>query len=172
MLVTVVVLNHAVTDCAEAQTPVLPAAPTAVLPPAPATILLKSGIRIIGTFEDIENNEVQLRQSVLEERRIPVEGVLFIDFIGPGFNLDPDEAQLASGEGHVLVLADGSVWPGTLENVHRVGEGGARSIPDAPVEVVFRREDGIERVPLANVVRLYLGDADLTAYPGTVAPVP
>ena len=48
------------------------------VPEAQAAILLKSGNRVAGEFQDIQNDEIYLRLSPTEERRIPVDGVLVV----------------------------------------------------------------------------------------------
>ena len=134
-----------------------------------ATVLLKSGDRVTGEFQDIENDQIYLRLSQDEERRIPVDDALVIDLEGAARDLPRDEAQLASGPGDVVVLRNGTTWKGTLQDVHRVGEGGAQTIAGAAIEVVFRHKDGTERLPLDRVARLYLSEMDLHRYKGAVA---
>jgi hypothetical protein len=141
------------------------------VPEAQAAILLKSGNRVAGEFQDIQNDEIYLRLSPTEERRIPVDGVLVVDFEGSARNLPHREAELAAGRGHVLVLTDATVWTGRLQDVHREGEGGGRTIADAPVEFVFEHDGRTDRVAMGRVARLYLGEIDLTRYQGAVEAV-
>ena len=163
----VMIAGHVTPAVADAEAQVPETAPEAA--PATATILLKSGIRVSGVFEDMENDELQVRISPDEERRIPVDGVLVIDLAGTAQALARTETDLAFGRDHVLVLTDGSIWQGTLQDVHREGEGGQRTIENAPVTLVFQHDGETERVPLASVARLYLSDIDLAGYEGTVA---
>jgi len=137
-----------------------------------ATVLLKSGDRVTGEFEDIQNGQIYMRLSRDEERRIPIDDALVIDLDGTARELPRDEVARAAGPGDVLVLRDGTIWPGRLEDIYREGETGDRTIAGAKVEVVFRDGDEPRRIALSRVVRLYLADTDLTSYPGAVAQAP
>jgi hypothetical protein len=139
-----------------------------------ATVLLRSGALVSGDFQDIQNNVVYVRVSQDDERRIPVDGVAIIDFVDQVRGLSRAEVDQARGAGDVLVLRDGAVWPGTLEDVYREGEGGERTIADAAVEIIFRTREGrSERVAVERVARLYLGDLpDLSRFDGVLAPEP
>lgn len=139
-----------------------------------ATILLRSGSRVTGQFEDIQNNTVYLRVSQADERRIPVDGVAIIDFVDQVRDLPRAEADRAKGGGDLLVLRDGGVWAGNMEDVYREGEGGERTVADAKVEVVFRSDDGrTERVETSRVKRVYLGTMpDLASMDGVLEAAP
>ncbi len=139
-----------------------------------ATLLLRSGARISGQFEDIHNNVVYLRVSLADERRIPVDGVAIIDFVDQVRGLPRAEADRATGAGHLLVLRDDDVWTGNMEDVVREGEGGERTIADAKVEVIFRGSDGRnERVETGLIKRIYLGNMpDLASIEGVLEAPP
>jgi hypothetical protein len=133
-----------------------------------ATVLLRSGERVTGTFEDIANGQVYLRVSQHDQRKLPVDQIAVIDFVGGTRGLPESELAEARRGGDLLLLQGGSSFRGKLEDVV-----GARDLatPDAPLEIVFRDSEGrVQRVDSHRVARLYLGAVpDLSGVPGAVA---
>ncbi len=122
-----------------------------------ATVLLRSGERVSGEFEDIQDQQLFLRVSQDDERRIPVEQVAVIDFVGGTRGLPWSEVSEARAQ-QVLLLRDGSSMKGQLVDVAREGERDVTKA-GAKVEVVFRATDGAERrVAIEQVGRLYMGN--------------
>jgi hypothetical protein len=109
-----------------------------------ATILPRSGERISGRFEDIQNNIVYLRISLHDERRIPVDQVALIDFVGGTRGLPRTELAAARGPEDVLLLRDGTSIRGELLDVTHTHEAGSGVDPASPVVVtfIFRGHDG------------------------------
>lgn len=129
-----------------------------------ATILLRSGERISGSFEDIQNNIVYMRVSLHDQRRVPVADVALIDFVGGTRGLPETELAAARTDGDVLILQNGTSYRGNLVDVTGDREG-------ERLEIVFRtREGATQRAFVADVGRLYLGRLpDLSNVPGAVA---
>jgi len=122
-----------------------------------ATVLLRSGERVSGEFEDIQNDLLYLRVSHADERRIPVADVALVDFVGGTKGIAYSEVGEARGD-DLLLLRDGHSVKGQLRDVVREG-GGEVTTAGALVEVIFRAQDGTEhRVNLEQVARLYFGD--------------
>ena len=133
------------------------AASTATAQDRHATVLLKSGERVAGTFEDIQNNQLYLRLNQNEERRIGVDQVAVIDFVGGTRGLPETELSQARGQDDLLLLRNGSSVKGELVDVRREGEGGAQTVANAPVHVIFSSPTGRQEVPVDQVARLYFG---------------
>lgn len=129
-----------------------------------ATILLRSGERISGSFEDVQNNLLYLRVSLHDQRRLPISEVALIDFVGGARGLPETELVAARSDGDLLILSNGTSHRGSLVDVTGDREGDR-------VDVVFRtREGGTVRFPVSEVGRLYLGRLpDLSNVPGAVA---
>jgi hypothetical protein len=122
-----------------------------------ATVLLRSGERVSGEFEDIQNQQVYLRVSQDDERRIQVDQVALIDFAGGANGLSWEEVSEARA-GQLLLLRDGSRTKGQLVDVEREGEGEATQA-GARITVIFRGSDGAEkRAEIEQVSRLYMGN--------------
>jgi hypothetical protein len=136
-----------------------------------ATVLLQSGERVAGVFEDIQDNLVYMRLSQDDERRVPVSQVIVIDFVGGARGLPDTELTAARSTQDLLLLRNGTSIKGTLVEVRREGERDVTK-EGAPVTVVFRGADGSTReVAIEEVGRLYIGPPpDLAGMPGTVAP--
>ena len=129
-----------------------------------ATILLRSGERISGSFQDIHNNLVYMRLSFHEERRIPVDEVALIDFVGGTRGLPETEIVAAREEADLLILQNGRSYRGTLVDVTGEGE-------NERLEIIFRTGEGTTmRALVTDVGRLYLGRLpDLSGVPGAIA---
>lgn len=115
-----------------------------------------SGEVVTGTFEDLNNGTVYVRASLHDQRRLPLSGILVLDFAGNAQNLPEAERSDARGGDHLLVMRSGGRSRGRLLNIEG-GEGSSK--PDEPRVISFRTVDGEERrVRPADVARLYLGN--------------
>lgn len=124
-----------------------------------ATVLMRSGDKVAGQLEDVENGLVYLRVSLHDQRRLPIGDVALIDLVGGASGLPETELNEARGAGHLVVLRDGSSVKGQFIDV-RGGEEGAA--PNENHALHFRTAGGEERrIMLDNVGRIYLGN-----YPG------
>jgi hypothetical protein len=126
------------------------------------TVQTRSGERISGLLQDVENGIVFVRISQNDQRRLPIGDVVLIDFVGGASGLPESELSAAARNEHVVVLRNGSSWTGQFVDV-RGGEAGAA--PGTTHALVFRAAGGEERrVDLDQVGRIYLGN-----YPHTAA---
>jgi hypothetical protein len=119
------------------------------------TVMLRSGERISGRLEDLNNGTFFVRVSASDQRRLPVAQVALIDYVGGAQGLPETELGPARGADHVMVLRNSQIVPGHLEDI----EGGAGSDkPDDRRVYIFRTTAGEERrVPAEQVGRVYLG---------------
>jgi hypothetical protein len=117
------------------------------------TALLRSGERVTGLFDGVNNGQVYVDVSATDERKLPIGDVAVLDFVGGAQGLPETELSQARGDDHVLLLRSGAATKGRL-----VGFEGT----DRDPMVVFRTTSGEERrVKSSEVGRLYLG-----RYPG------
>lgn len=117
------------------------------------TVVMRDGEAISGHFEDLANNTVFVRVSLHDQRRLPLDGVLYLNFAG-GTPADAEIAE-ARGDDHLLVMRNGSRSRGRLLGIEG-GEGSSK--PDAPRLIIFRTASGEERrVRPADVARVFLG---------------
>ena len=124
-----------------------------------------SGEVVTGTFEDLNNDIVYVRVSLHDQRRLPLGGILLLDFTGDPRNLPEAERNDARGGDHLLVMRNGGRSRGRLLNIEG-GEGSSK--PDEPRIISFRTVDGEERrVRPSDVARIYLGN-----YPAPQRPTP
>ncbi len=121
----------------------------------PVTVMLRSGEKVAGQLEDLENGTLYVRVSRADQRKLPIGDVAVIDFVGGASGLPETELSKARGDEHLLVLRNSSLVNGRLMDI----AGGAGSqAPDDPRVFVFRTADGQERrVPAAEVGRVYVG---------------
>jgi hypothetical protein len=135
------------------------------------TVVMRSGEAATGAFEDLNNGTIYVRESLNSQRRLPLGGVLVMDFAGNGQNLPEAEQRDARGDDHLLVMRSGSRSRGRLLNIEG-GEGSSK--PDEPRIISFRTVDGEDRrVRPGEVARLYMGRYPATEKPTTLpAPVP
>ena len=126
------------------------------------TVMLKSGERISGRLEDLNNGTLFVRVSPNDQRKLPVGQVAVIDYVGGAQGLPDTETSAARGNDHVIVMRNSQVVPGRLVDI----EGGVGSDKENERRVyVFRTSAGEERrVPAEQVGRVYLGQ-----YPGANA---
>jgi hypothetical protein len=119
------------------------------------TVVTRSGDRVSGALEDLNNGTIYVRASLNDQRRLPLDGILVFDFAGNAQNLPEAELGDARGDDHLLVLRNGTRARGRLLNI----EGGAGSgKPDEPRTISFRTASGEERrVRPSEVSRIYLG---------------
>jgi hypothetical protein len=125
------------------------------------TVQTRSGERISGLLQDVENGVVFVRTSTHDQRRLPIGDVVLIDLVGGASGLPETELSVAARSEHVVFLRNGSNWTGQFVDV-RGGE--ASAAPGTTHALVFRTSSGEERrVNLAEVGRIYLGNYPYTA---------
>ena len=119
------------------------------------TVMLRSGERISGRLEDLNNGTLFVRVSQNDQRKLPVGQVALIDYVGGAQGLPETETGPARGNDHVLVMRNSQVVPGQLVDI----EGGVGSDKPGDRRVyVFRTSGGEERrVAAEQVGRVYLG---------------
>jgi hypothetical protein len=119
------------------------------------TVMLRSGERINGRLEDLNNGTLFVRVSPNDQRKLPVGQVAVIDYVGGAQGLPDTETSAARGNDHVIVMRNSQVVPGQLVDI----EGGVGSDKENERRVyVFRTSAGEERrVPAEQVGRVYLG---------------
>jgi hypothetical protein len=130
------------------------------------TALLRSGERVTGLFDGVNNGQVYVDVSATDERKLPIGDVAVLDFVGGAQGLPETELSQARGDEHVLLLRSGAASKGRL-----VGFEGT----DRDPMVVFRTTSGEERrVKSSEVGRLYLGrfPGAAAAGPSAAAPTP
>src|SRR5262245_20482822 len=69
-----------------------------------ATVLLRNGDRVSGNLDDVENNTVYVRVSQHDQRKISVNDVALIDFVGGASGLPETELAAARGSHHLALL--------------------------------------------------------------------
>jgi hypothetical protein len=119
------------------------------------TVLLRSGERVSGRLEDLNNGTLFLRVSANDQRRLQVGQVALIDYVGGAQGLPESETSPAAGGDHVLVMRSSQLVRGQLVDI----EGGEGSDKPGDRRVyVFRTTGGEERrVAAEQVGRVYLG---------------
>ena len=138
------------------------------------TVQLRSGEKIAGNLDALNNGLIYLRISQADQRKIPVGDVAVIDAVGGASGLPETELRDARGNEHLLLLKGGETHKGTLIGIHG-GEGSAN--PDAPRVYEFRLASGEERrFEGARFARVYLGrypfGATAASTPAVPAPAP
>jgi hypothetical protein len=120
-----------------------------------ATVLLRNGERVAGVLEDVENNTVYVRVSLHDQRKLPVDQVALIDFVGGAAGLPETELSVARGSNHLALLRGGQSIQGRFVDIR----GGETENSGEPHALIFRTTAGEERrVSLDNVSRIYLGN--------------
>jgi hypothetical protein len=120
-----------------------------------ATVLLRNGERVAGVLEDVENNTVYVRVSLHDQRKLPVDQVALIDFVGGAAGLPETELSVARGGNHLALLRGGQSIQGRFVDIR----GGETENSAEPHALIFRTTAGEERrVSLDNVSRIYLGN--------------
>ena len=133
-----------------------------------ATVQLRDGSKFEGRIEEMTANELFVRVSQHDQRRVPISSVALIDRVGAASGLPDTELREATGPQHLLLLQNGSSVKGRLLAI-RGGEGSADG--NAPRTYVFRTADGGERVyPPEQVSRIYFGTYPVAAITGSVSP--
>jgi hypothetical protein len=135
------------------------------------TVLTRSGERVGGLLEDVENGLVFVRASLHDQRRIGVGDVAVIDFVGGASGLPETELSVARGASHVAVLRDGNSVTGQFVDI----SGGEATAAAGETHMLhFRTASGeTRRVPLDQVGRIYFGNfpgATTAAAPAPAAP--
>jgi hypothetical protein len=127
------------------------------------TVMLRSGEKVSGDLEDLNQNTLFVRASLHDQRKLPIGEVAVIDFVGGASGLPETELSKARGDDHLLVFRSSDMIAGRLVDI----SGGAGSDrPDEPRLFIFRTTGGEERrVPVAQVGRVYVG-----RYPGSAGP--
>lgn len=124
-----------------------------------ATVLLRNGERVAGVLEDVENNTVFVRVSLHDQRRLPVDQVALIDFVGGASGLPETELSAARGANHLALLRGGESIQGRFVDIR----GGETENVNEPHALIFRTTAGEERrVSLDNVSRIYFGNFPTT----------
>lgn len=119
------------------------------------TVLLRSGQKVAGTLEDLNQGTLFVRVSLHEQRKLPIGDVALIDFVGGGTGLPETELSQARGDDHLLVMRNSTLVPGRLVDISG-GVGSDR--PDEARLFIFRTAGGEERrVPVGEVGRVYVG---------------
>jgi hypothetical protein len=120
-----------------------------------ATVLMRSGDRVAGLLEDVENGIVYVRVSLHDQRKLGIGDVALIDFVGGAAGLPETELSVARRGEHLVMLRDGSNMTGQFVDI-RGGEAGAAE--NETHELHFRTGNDVRRVPLDRVARIYLGN--------------
>lgn len=137
--------------------------PIAALAQDKVTVMLRSGEKVAGELEDLNQNTLFVRVSLHDQRKLPIGDVAVIDFVGGASGLPESELSKARGDDHLLVLRSSTMVAGRLVDISG-GEGSDR--PNEPRLFIFRTTGGEERrVPVAEVGRVYVG-----RYPGSAGP--
>jgi hypothetical protein len=119
------------------------------------TVMLRSGERVSGQLEDLARGELFVRVSLHDQRRLQLNDVAVIDFVGGASGLPETELRDARGDDHLLVRRDSKHVQGRLVDIQG-GPGSAQ--PEEKRMFVFRTRTGEEqRVPVSEVGRVYLG---------------
>jgi hypothetical protein len=120
-----------------------------------ATVQTRSGDRVSGALEDVENGLVYVRVSLHDQRRIPIGDALVIDFVGGAQGLPDTELSVAARPEHLVMLRNGSHWQGQFVDII----GGEATAPGPEPHVLIFRVGGQERrIGLDQVARIYLGN--------------
>lgn len=131
-----------------------------------ATVQLRDGSRFEGRIEEMTTNELFVRVSLHDQRRVPISSVALIDRVGGGAGLPETELREAAGPQHLLMIQGGSSVKGQLVAI-RGGEGSAN--PNEPRTYVFRTADGAQRsFNPDQVSRIYFGTYPVAAITGAV----
>jgi hypothetical protein len=132
-----------------------------------ATVQLRDGSKFEGRIEEMTANELFVRVSQNDQRRVPISSVALIDRVGGATGLPDTEVREAAGPQHLLLLQNGGSVKGQLVAI-RGGEGAADG--NAPRSYVFRASDGGERVfPPEQVSRIYFGTYPIAAITGSAS---
>src|SRR5690606_2686076 len=68
----------------------------------PVTVMLRSGEKVAGQLEDLENGTLYVRVSRADQRKLPIGDVAVIDFVGGASGLPETELSKARGDEHLL----------------------------------------------------------------------
>jgi len=119
------------------------------------TVMLRSGERVSGQLEDLNQGALFVRVSLNDQRRLPVGEVAVIDFVGGATGLPETETGQAADADHLLVLRNSQLVKGQLIDIEG-GEGSDK--PTEPRLFIFRTSSGEERrVAVNQVGRVYMG---------------
>ena len=133
-----------------------------------ATVQLRDGSKFEGRIEEMTANELFVRVSQHDQRRVPISSVALIDRVGGASGLPDTELREAAGSQHLMLLQNGSSMKGRLVAI-RGGEGSADG--NAPRTYVFQAAGAGERTfPPEQVSRIYFGTYPIAAITGSTAP--
>ena len=76
------------------------------------TVLLRSGEKVAGDLEDLNQGTLFVRVSLNDQRKLPIGDVAVIDFVGGASGLPESELSQARGDDHLLVLRTARSCPG------------------------------------------------------------
>ena len=146
------------------------AAPRASAEDVSVTVVTRgAGERVSGRLDGVSSDTVFVRVTGADQRRIRLDDVLLIDFVGDGSHLPQTELREARGSAHLVVYRGGASSRGRLV---AVDPGDTSESTNDPRTLIFRTENGEEqRVPLTRVGRLYLGNYTAVADSRPSAPV-
>lgn len=132
------------------------------------TVLLRSGQKVAGTLEDLNQGTLFVRVSLHEQRKLPIGDVVLIDFVGGASGLPETELSQARGDDHLLVMRNSTLVAGRLVDILG-GVGSDR--PDEARLFIFRTAGGEERrVPVGEVGRVYVGRYPVATTTGPALP--
>lgn len=131
------------------------------------TVMLRSGEKVAGQLEDLNNGTLFVRVSLNDQRKLPIGDVAVIDFVGGASGLPETELSKARSDEHLLVLRTSDMVAGRLVDISG-GKGSDQ--PDEQRMFIFRTTGGEERrVPAADVGRVYVGRYPRAAGPSLPA---
>ncbi len=81
------------------------------------TVMLRSGERVAGRLEDLNNGTLFIRVSTHDQRKWPITQVALIDYLSGAQGLPQGETSSARGNDHVLVLRNGQAVSGRLVDI-------------------------------------------------------
>jgi hypothetical protein len=128
-----------------------------------ATVQMRDGSKFEGRIEEMTTNELFVRVSQHDQKRVPVSSVALIDRVGGASGLPETEVREAAGSQHVLLLSNGNSLKGQLVAI-RGGEGSANE--NQPRTYVFRADGREQSFPPDQVSRIYLGQYPFAATAG------
>lgn len=130
-----------------------------------ATVLLRNGDRVSGVLEGFGDGTVYVRSSVQDQRKLSVNEVALIDFVGGATGLPETELSVARGNNHLALLRGGESIQGRFVGF-RDGED-----TKTPQTLVFRTSGGEERrLEIDKVSRIYFGNFPTSTNVGDNAP--
>ena len=117
------------------------------------TVLLRNGDRVSGVLEGFGGDTIFVRVSLQDQRKLPVNEIALIDFVGGASGLPDTELSAARGANHLALIRGGESVQGRFVAFRDGDE------TKSPQTLIFRTTSGEERrVELDRVARIYLGN--------------